>query len=99
MGAMDDAADALARLLGDPMVDAVRARATVLSASPPRGITPYQKCELEVMVDGAGLTPTEVKTTAVVSRKHWPVMGMTIPARFAPRHPELVELDWDAATR
>jgi hypothetical protein len=89
----------LKRFLSDPMADAVRGTATILSVSEPTGRAPYAKCTLEVTAQAEGIEPRTVSFEAVLARKHWPSVGMVVPARIPPGRSDLVALDLEAFKR
>ena len=99
MNWIDEAAAQLEQLLADPLKDAVRGSVRVVSASAPTGRSPYQECRLDVIVEAPGIPETNVRTEAVVSRRHWPEPGLVLPARISRSHPETFEIDWDSLAR
>ncbi|WP_137845192.1 hypothetical protein [Microbacterium sp. 2FI] len=99
MGELDDFADQLERLTGDPLADAVRGHVRVVSASEPTGRARYQACNLDVVVEAAEIPPVTVSTEVVTTRKHWPRVGMILPARISVSDPTHMDVDWDALAR
>ncbi len=89
----------LKRFLSDPMADAVKGTAKILSVSEPVGRAPYAKCVLEVVAEAPGIEPRTVTFEAVLPRKHWPRVGMVVPARIPPGRPDLVALNLEAFKR
>ena len=89
----------LKKFFSDPMADAVRGTAKILSVSEPVGRAPFSKCVLEVYAEAPEIEPRTVTFEAVLRVKHWPRVGMVVPARIPPGRPDLVALDLEAFTR
>jgi hypothetical protein len=89
----------LKNFFSDPMADAVKGTATILSVSEPAGRAPFSKCVLEVIAEAPEIEPRTVTFEAVLRVKHWPRVGMVVPARIPPGRPDLVALNLDAFTR
>ena len=89
----------LKRFLSDPLADAVKGTARILSVSEPVGRSPFSKCVLEVYAEAPGIEPRTVSVDAVLRRKHWPQVGMVVPARIPPANPHLVSLNLEAFAR
>ncbi len=96
---MDAVAAWLDSAFGDPMADAVAGTVLIVSASAASGRSPYQRCDLDLVVEAPGVPIGTVRTQVVVSRKHWPRPGMTLPARVSTSHPERFDVDWEALAR
>jgi hypothetical protein len=96
---LEQFAQQLEKLVGDPMADAVAGRVRVVSASDPVGKARYQACALELIADAPGVPETHVHTEVVTSRRYWPKVGAVLPARVSQSHPENVDVDWDALAR
>jgi hypothetical protein len=86
----------LKAFLSDPIDVAVKGTAKVLSVSEPVGRAPYSKCTLEVLAEAPDMEPRTVSVVAVLPRKHWPRVGMVVPARLPPARPDLVGLNLEA---
>jgi hypothetical protein len=86
----------LKAFLSDPMDAAVKGTARILSVSEPVGRAPYSRCALEVLAEAPDMEPRTVSVEAVLPRKHWPRVGMVVPARLPPAHPNLVGLNLEA---
>lgn len=89
----------LKKLLSDPMADAVKGSAKILSVSEPVGRAPFSNCVLEVLAEAPEIEPRTVRVDAVLRVKHWPRVGMVVPARIPPDRPDLVALNLAAFTR
>jgi hypothetical protein len=89
----------LKKFFSDPMADAVKGTAKILSVSEPVGRAPFSKCVLEVLAEAPDIEPRTVSFEAVLRVKHWPRVGMVVPARIPPGRPDLVALNLDAFTR
>jgi hypothetical protein len=89
----------LKAFLSDPMDAAIKGTAKILSVSEPVGRAPYSKCTLEVLAEAPDIEPRTVTVEAVLPRKHWPRVGMVVPARLPPAHPDLVGLNLEAFRR
>ncbi len=89
----------LKRFLSDPMSDAVKGTARILSVSEPVGRSPFSKCGLEVYAEAPGIEPRTVRVEAVLRRKHWPTVGMVVPASIHPADPDLISLNLEAFAR
>ncbi|MBU4464546.1 MAG: hypothetical protein KKH75_01740 [Actinobacteria bacterium] len=96
MNWVDDASSWFEKATGDPMAGAVIGTALITAVSDPVGRARYQECRLEVVIEAPGVDRITVQTGAVVRRDHWPRIGMTLPARVPPAHPENVDITWDA---
>ena len=86
-------------MLIDPMADAVKGTATILSVSEPVGRAPFSKCVPEVLAEAPNIEPRTVSFEAVLRVKHWPRVGMVVPARIPPGRPDLVSLSLEAFAR
>ncbi|GAA1967768.1 hypothetical protein [Microbacterium deminutum] len=86
----------LKTFLSDPMDAAVKGTARILSVSEPVGRAPYSRCTLEVLAEAPDMESRTVSVEAVLPRKHWPRVGMVVPARLAPTRPDLVGLNLEA---
>ncbi|MDX2377983.1 hypothetical protein M4I32_14390 [Microbacterium sp. LRZ72] len=96
----EEAAEQLARITREPMADAARGTVWIANASERRGRSRYQECALEVVAEAPDLPARTVQTAVVFdSRRYWPVIGTTLPARISRTHPDMVEVDWEAALR
>ncbi|KHK99425.1 hypothetical protein LK09_01820 [Microbacterium mangrovi] len=89
----------LKRFFSDPMADAVKGTAEILAVSEPVGRGPFSKCMLDVIAAAPDIEPRTVTVEAVLRIKHWPRVGMVVPARLPPARPDLVALDLEAFTR
>jgi hypothetical protein len=89
----------LKKFFSDPMADAVKGTAKILSVSEPVGRAPFSKCVLEVLAEAPDIEPRTVSFEAVLRVKHWPRVGMVVPARIPPGRPDLVALNLDAFAR
>lgn len=89
----------LKKFFSDPMADSVRGTATILSVTEPVGRAPFAKCMLEVAAEAKGVEPQTARFEAVLRRKHWPRVGMVVPARLLPGRPDMVSLDLEAFRR
>ena len=96
---VDDAAEQLEKLTGDPMAGAARGTVTVLTASEPDGRARYQECRLRLRATGDDVAEAIVETAVVVDRRHWPRAGATLPARISRTHPGTIDVNWDALAR
>ena len=96
---VDDAAEQLEKLTGDPMAGAARGTVTVLTVSAPDGRARYQECRLRLRATGADVADAIVETAVVVDRRHWPRVGAALPARISRTHPGTVDVNWDALAR
>ena len=69
----EGAAETLERLTGSPMADAVQGTIRIVSLSEPKGRLRYQACEMDLILEGAGLDSepltTEVTSTAAIGRR------------------------------
>ncbi|MDZ8201169.1 hypothetical protein RZO50_06565 [Microbacterium sp. SSW1-59] len=99
MDGLENAAEQLERLIGDPLAGAARGTATVLTASAPEGRSRYQECRITLRAEAEGLEPAVVETAVVVDRRHWPRAGIVLPARISRTHPGTVDVTWDALAR
>ena len=54
---------------------------------------------LEVLAEAPDIEPRTVSFEAVLRVKHWPRVGMVVPARIQPGRPDLVALNLDAFAR
>lgn len=96
MSEIENFARQLEKLTGDPLADAVNGTVMIVSVSEPVGRARYQACSLEVLAEAPGIEPVRVATEVVTSRRHWPRVGQTLPARISVTQPQNVDIDWDA---
>ena len=99
MDEIEQMAEQLERMMGDPIGTSVRGLVHIVSASEPEGRGRYQECQLELMTDAAGVPQTLVRTSVVTTRKTWPKVGGTLPARISTINPQRVDVDWEALAR
>ncbi|MDQ1128917.1 hypothetical protein [Microbacterium sp. SORGH_AS_0888] len=92
----DEAAEQLEKILHDPLADAVRGQAEVVSVSAPSGRGRYQEATVELELSAPGLPGSRITTTGVFAVKAWPTVGFRAPARVPPSDPASAEVDWSA---
>ena len=92
----EGAAEALERLTGSPMADAIAGTIRIVSLSPPKGWLRYQACEMDLILEGPGLDREPLTTEVILDRRHWPTVGMVLRARISQRQPRMIDVNWDA---
>jgi hypothetical protein len=95
----DGAAEALERLTGSPMADAMHGTIRIVGLSQPQGRRRYQACEMELILEAPELEPEPRTTEVILDRRYWPVVGMVLRARISKRRPRMIEVNWDALAR
>ncbi|MET0829126.1 MAG: hypothetical protein ABWY26_06375 [Microbacterium sp.] len=92
----EGAAEALERMTGSPMADAINGTIRIVSLSQPKGWLRYQACEMELILEGPGLDHEPLTTEVILDRRHWPKAGMVLRARISQRKPRMIDVNWDA---
>ncbi len=95
----DQAAEQLERLLRDPIAEAVRGTAEIVSISTPEARGRYQEAQLELRAWAEGIPPVTVSMAVVLPTKHWPAAGVRLPAMIPPTAPQELEVDWSRLAR
>jgi hypothetical protein len=96
---IDQMANQLERMMGDPIADSVQGFVRVVSASEPKGRFGYLTCQIRLATEAPGIPETFIDTEIATLRKWWPQEGQRLPARIAKARPERVDVDWDALSR
>lgn len=92
-------AEALERLTGSPMADAVPGTIRIVGLSEPKGRSRYQACEMDLILEGPGLESEPLTTEVILDRQYWPTVGMVLRARISRRQPRMIDVNWDALAR
>jgi len=92
----EGAAEALERMTGSPMADAIRGTIRILSLTPPKPRGRYQACRLELELEAPDLPRETLVTEVVFDRRYWPSAGMVLRARISRRKPRMIDVNWDA---
>lgn len=96
---IDQMANQLERLMGDPIADSVQGFVRVVTVSDPKGRFGYLTCHVRVATEAEGIPETLVDTEIATKRKWWPTVGQRLPARIAKARPSRIDVDWDALSR
>ncbi|WP_298742264.1 hypothetical protein [uncultured Microbacterium sp.] len=89
----------LEKLTRDPLADAVRGVATIVTIVDPSGRGRYREYRVGLSVEGPGIPPTALEQLLVFDSRMPPQPGMRLPARVSVSDPQAVEVVWDALAR
>lgn len=95
----EGAAEALERITGSPMADALHGTIRIVSLSEPKGRFRYQTCTMELLLNAPGIDAEPLTTEVVLDRRYWPTAGMVMRARISQRRPRMIDVNWDALAR
>lgn len=91
----EGAAEALERVTGSKLADALHGTIRIVSVTPPAGRMRYKPCQMELILNAEGIEDEQLSTEVILDRRYWPAPGLVLRARISRRKPRMIDVNWD----